>query len=67
MGFNFRLERVLSVRRIEEEAARQAHAEAQDRLHFAQQTLAGARERLQLTLEGFDGMKRRDELTTEAL
>ena len=67
MAFTFRLERVLSVRRIQEEAAREAHARAQDRVRSARQALDAARDRLTSTLEAFDEVKRRDELTSEAL
>ena len=67
MEFAFRLERVLSVRRIQEDAAREAHARAQDRLQIARITMEELRDRLGRALEAFDETKRRDELSTETL
>ena len=65
--FAFRLERVLSVRRVQEEAARLRHAEAEEKLRTAREILAGLRERLASALEDFDDLKRKDKVTAEAL
>lgn len=65
--FNFRLERVLSVRRVEEEAARVSHSEAEERLQIARAALGELRSRLLAVLEAFDALKYRDEVTAEAL
>ncbi|HSH71155.1 MAG TPA: hypothetical protein VK997_14635, partial [Deferrisomatales bacterium] len=67
MGFAFRLERVLAVRRIEEDGARQRHAEAQEVLRNACTGRDDALRRLGATLAGLDGLKRRDELSEQAL
>ena len=65
--FAFRLERVLSVRRVQEEAVRVRHAEAEEKLRIARETLADLRERLSAALEDFDDLKRKDRVTEEAL
>jgi flagellar export protein FliJ len=65
--FAFRLERVLSVRRVQEETARVCHAEAEGKLREAREALAHLRERLTSALEGFDDLKRTDKVTGEAL
>ena len=67
MVFTFRFERVLSVRRIQEETARQAHAQTRAQLDLARQTQDGLRRRLGVALEEFDDLKRKDELTPDAL
>ncbi|MDF1556259.1 MAG: flagellar FliJ family protein [Deferrisomatales bacterium] len=67
MGFAFRLERVLAVRRIEEDGARQRHAEAQEVLGNACAARDDALRRLGATLAGLDGLKRRDELSEQTL
>ena len=67
MAFRFRLEKVLSVRRIEEDAARLRHKEAANRLAEARrvcETLEGRRARCEREL---DDLKRRDELSGENL
>jgi flagellar export protein FliJ len=67
LGFVFRLERVLSVRRIEEDGARQVHAEAQDILRGARAARDDAQHRLGSSLSRLDDLKRRDELSEQAL
>lgn len=67
MAFAFRLERVLSVRRLQEEAAQQRHAEAQERCRAAEEVVSALTECLQAALEELDDLKRRDELTADAL
>ena len=67
MAFVFRLERVLAVRRIEEDGARQRHAAAQEALRAARDELEAARRRLTEGLVGLDELKRRDELSEKAL
>lgn len=67
MSFVFRLERVLSVRRIQEEQALQRQAEAHSELLRAQASLDEARDRLLRAQEELDERKRRDALTSEAL
>lgn len=67
MPFAFRLERVLSVRRVQEEQAQLRHAEALERRCAAERALSTLSETLRQTLEDLDDLKRRDELTTEAL
>lgn len=67
MGFPFRLERVLSVRRIQEEAACRRHAKAADELRGRREALAESLGRLQCALEAFDVLKHTDQLSQEAL
>ncbi|NTU60247.1 MAG: flagellar export protein FliJ [Deltaproteobacteria bacterium] len=67
MAFVFRLERVLSVRRLQEEAAQQRHAEALERLRRAEARVDDLSRELTRDLEELDETKRRDELTTETL
>lgn len=67
MAFVFRLERVLSVRQLQEDAAQQRHAEALEALRSAEWALAELLAGLAQTLEDLDEVKRRDELTPEAL
>ena len=67
MGFVFRLERVLAVRRIEEDGARQRHGEAQEALRGACGARDDALRRQCASLERLDGLKRRDELNEQAL
>jgi flagellar export protein FliJ len=65
--FAFRLERVLSVRRLQEESAQQRHAEALERQRAADALREALTCRLLESLEELDDLKRRDELTAEAL
>ena len=67
MGFVFRMERLLSVRRIEEDAAQQRHAQAQRDLRQAAAALDASRACLSQTLCRLDDLKHRDQLTEEAL
>ena len=67
MGFAFRLERVLSVRRIQEEEARERHEASQRELQRSQEVLAAREARLRQALDELDALKRRDELTSQAL
>ena len=67
MAFAFRLERVLVVRRIEEDGARQRHAQAQEALASARAERDDARGRQTASLERLDGLKHRDELSEQAL
>ena len=67
MGFAFRLERVLAVRRIEEDGACQRHAEAQETLRGACAARDDALGRLVANLDRLDDLKRRDELSEQAL
>ena len=67
MPFVFRLERVLSVRRIQEETAQQRQAEARSELLRSQGVLEEACARLRRAQEDLDERKRRDDLTSEAL
>lgn len=67
MAFSFRLERVLSVRRMQEEGAQHRHREAQARLLAAEALIEGLSQELHAALEELDDLKRRDELTTDVL
>jgi flagellar export protein FliJ len=67
MAFVFRLERVLAVRRIEEDGARQRHAAAKEQLRAACATRDEGQRRLHLSLCRLDDLKRNDELSEEAL
>ncbi len=67
MPFTFRLERVRSVRTLQEELAQARAAEAQERLRCAQEALAAVDQGLADALEALDELKRRDELSAEAL
>lgn len=67
MAFVFRLERVLGVRRIQEDAAQQRHAAARAALEQARRADEDLRARLSQAMEEFDGLKHRDELTAEAV
>lgn len=65
--FAFRLERVLSVRRLQEESAQQRHAEALEQCRRVEARLRDLAEQLARGLEELDDAKRRDALTTEAI
>ena len=67
MAFVFRLDRVLGVRRIQEEAAQQRNAEAQEALRRAREADQELRQTLAGALEEFDELKRGDRVTPEAL
>jgi flagellar export protein FliJ len=67
MPFRFRLEKVLSVRRLQEESAQLRHAAALARLRAVELAIAELTGCLTASLEDLDGLKRRDELTAEAL
>jgi flagellar export protein FliJ len=67
LAFVFRLERVLAVRRIEEDGARQRHAEAREALQGACGARDDAQSRLGGSLDRLDALKRRDELSEQAL
>ena len=67
MAFTFRLERVLSVRRIQEEAAQTRHAQALEELRRAESLLSDLFRRLEDEQRELDGLKHRDELSPEAL
>jgi len=67
MAFVFRLERVLVVRCLQEDAAQQRHAAALEELREAERRLGELRTGLVATLDALDDVKRRDELTVEAL
>lgn len=67
MGFVFRLEKVLSVRCLQEEAARQGHARAQEELQGALARLEALRAGLRRCQEDLDDLKRADALTPDAL
>lgn len=67
MSFVFRLERVLSVRCLQEDSAQQRHAEALECRSRAEGILCGLSGQLEQTLEQLDELKHNDELTPEAL
>ncbi|MEW6489020.1 MAG: flagellar export protein FliJ [Thermodesulfobacteriota bacterium] len=67
MGFVFRLEKVLSVRCIQEEAAQQCHARAQEELQGALARLEALRAGLRRSREELDDLKRTDALTPDTL
>ncbi|GEM_PF-2263126 len=67
MAFRFRLERVLSVRRSEEEEAERRHAEARQARARAVAVLERARAALVRAHERLDDLKRSGELTSEDL
>jgi flagellar export protein FliJ len=67
VAFAFRLERVLSVRRLQEEGAQHRHRQAQDRRLAAQALVDELSGELHAALEELDDLKRRDELTADAL
>jgi len=67
MIFNFRLQKVLSVRKIEEDLAAKRHAEAKECLYQAEQELEQLSCSLNSTMDAFDELKIKDELTSEAL
>jgi len=67
VAFRFRLERVLTVRRLEEDRARQRHAEAQLALQHATAAWNDAQRRLRAGLVRLDELKHRDELSEQAL
>ncbi len=67
MAFRFRLEKVLSVRRIREEEAHQRMADARERLARAQGEVEGLEARIAQAHQDLDALKRRDELSSEAL
>jgi len=67
VGFAFRLEKVLSVRRIQEEAAQQELARAREELARARRVLESVEGELLAALEEVDALKRSDDLTPEAL
>ena len=67
MAFRFRLERVLTVRRLEEDRARQHHAEAQVALQHATAARDDAQGRLRAGLVRLDELKHHDELSEQAL
>ncbi|MBI5017367.1 MAG: flagellar export protein FliJ [Deltaproteobacteria bacterium] len=67
MAFTFRLERVLSVRRLQEEAAQQRHARARERCLAAEAAVADLSAEMHAALEALDALKRCDELTADAL
>ncbi len=67
MAFRFRMEKVLSVRRIEEDAARTRHARARDRLERAERACEALERRRQRCERELDDLKGRDALTAESL
>lgn len=67
MIFSFRLEKVLSVRKIEEDLASKRHADARARLYRAEQLLDLLFASLESTMNKLDELKLSDELTAEAL
>lgn len=67
MGFVFRLEKVLSVRRLQEEAAQQCHARAREELESALARLEALRAALRRSREELDDLKRTDALTPDTL
>jgi flagellar export protein FliJ len=67
MAFRFRLERVLSVRRLQEEAAQGVHAVALRCLRQIEECLTELTKRLSESMDDLDRLKVRDELTAEAL
>lgn len=67
MAFVFRLERVLGVRRIQEDLAQQKRASAAATLDEARRADEALRAELRAAFEAFDTLKHRDELTAEAL
>ncbi len=67
MAFVFRLEKILGVRRRQEEAARRRHAGVRREWARARGALEGLQDALHRDLEELDGLKRRDELTPESL
>ena len=67
MAFVFRLEKILAVRRCQEEAARRRHADVRREWARARGVLDALQNTLHGGLEELDGLKRRDELTPESL
>lgn len=67
MAFVFRLERVLGVRRLQEEAAQHCHAEALRACTEAAEAVRRLDADLGVALEELDDLKRRDRLTVDAL
>lgn len=67
MGFVFRLEKVLSVRCLQEEAAQQCHARAREELQGALARLEALRAGLRRSREELDDLKRTDALTPDTL
>lgn len=67
MGFAFRLERVLSVRRIQEDEAQRKHADARAELRAADESLQLLESMVVNAQRQLDELKHRDQLTAEAL
>ncbi|GAB4255206.1 MAG: hypothetical protein Kow0092_00020 [Deferrisomatales bacterium] len=67
MPFTFRLERVLSVRRIQEQAARQRHADAFRACEAARGAHLALERAVSRALDELDGLKARDELSAHTL
>lgn len=67
MPFRFRLEKVLGVRRLQEEGAQARHAAALAALRSAEECIAELSLGLSRSLEELDVLKRCDQLTTEAI
>ncbi|MBE0616945.1 MAG: hypothetical protein IH608_03315, partial [Proteobacteria bacterium] len=67
MAFVFRLEKVLTVRRLQEEAAQQRLAQAREALESARAGLEALHGELRESAEDLDLAKRGDQLTPEAL
>ncbi len=67
MPFTFRLEKVLSVRRIQQDAAQQRCAEAQQALDRCVADRGALQGQLQAAFEDLDAHKRRDALTPQLL
>ncbi len=67
MAFVFRLEKILAVRRHQEESARRRHAHVRGECARVRGVLEERQEALRRDLEELDGLKRRDEVTPESL
>ncbi len=67
MAFAFRLEKVLSVRRLQEEAAQQELVRVRQELSRANAALTALEDELLTASHEVDDLKRSDELTPEAL
>ncbi|MDW7710989.1 MAG: flagellar export protein FliJ [Deferrisomatales bacterium] len=67
MGFVFRLERVLAVRRLQEEVAQQFLSRARETLRGERARLEAVEEDLRRAVSDVDVLKRTDELDAEAL
>jgi len=67
VAFVFRLEKILAVRRRQEEVARRRHADVRREWTRARGILEALQNTLHRDLEELDGLKRRDELTPESI